>query len=84
MSLPIVVITFGSQEPQAWATITWGNAFSENNPFSAADTVSWSNLASVLNSKFESQVGSSLTYEDFRYLCEYDFLFGKLFRLMNT
>lgn len=67
------MIAFGSQEPQAWAKITWGNAFADidRNPFSAVDSVTWSQLASVLSTKFESYVGSPLTYEDFRYLCEY-------------
>lgn len=73
MSLPLVVIVFRHQESQAEGTIIWNNAFAEIecNPFSVVDRVTWSNLATVLNSKFESQVGSSLTYEDLRYLCEY-------------
>lgn len=73
MSLPLVVIVFKHQESKAEATITWSNAFAENesNPFSVVNKVSWSNLSKVLNSKFESQVGAPLTYEDLSYLCEY-------------
>lgn len=29
LSLPVVVIVHGNQEPHAWATITWDNAFAE-------------------------------------------------------
>ena len=28
-SLPVVVIVHGNQEPHAWATILWDNAFAE-------------------------------------------------------
>jgi signal transducer and activator of transcription 5B len=33
LSLPVVVIVHGNQEPQSWATITWDNAFAEVTPF---------------------------------------------------
>ena len=29
LSLPVVVIVHGNQEPNAWATILWDNAFSD-------------------------------------------------------
>lgn len=29
LSLPVVVIVHGNQEPHAWATVTWDNAFGE-------------------------------------------------------
>lgn len=29
LSLPVVVIVHGNQEPHAWATVTWDNAFAE-------------------------------------------------------
>ena len=29
LSSPVVVIVHGNQEPHAWATVTWDNAFSE-------------------------------------------------------
>lgn len=41
LSLPVVVIVHGNQEPHAWATVTWDNAFSEANriPFAVPDKV---------------------------------------------
>jgi signal transducer and activator of transcription 5B len=41
MSLPVVVIVHGNQEPQALATITWDNAFGEwgRRPFHITDKV---------------------------------------------
>lgn len=73
MSLPLVIIVFKRQESKAEGTITWSNAFAESEfyPFSVVDKVSWSNLAKVLNSKFETQVGAPLAFEDLNYLCEY-------------
>ncbi|XP_055323870.1 signal transducer and activator of transcription 5B-like isoform X1 [Sitodiplosis mosellana] len=72
MSLPVVVIVHGNQEPQSWATITWDNAFSEVSriPFTVVDRVPWSRMASALNMKFYSQTGRSLTNENLYYLCE--------------
>lgn len=72
MSLPVVVIVHGNQEPQSWATITWDNAFSEVSriPFSVVDRVPWSRMASALNMKFYSQTGRSLTNENLYYLCK--------------
>lgn len=73
MSLPVVVIVHGNQEPQSWATITWDNGFSEVSriPFSVVDRVPWSRMASVLNMKFTSQTGRSLTNDNLFYLCKY-------------
>lgn len=41
LSLPVVVIVHGNQEPQALATITWDNAFAEygRRPFLVPDKV---------------------------------------------
>ena len=41
LSLPVVVIVHGNQEPQALATITWDNAFAEwgRRPFVVPDKV---------------------------------------------
>lgn len=41
LSLPVVVIVHGNQEPHAWATVTWDNAFSEPGrvPFAVPDKV---------------------------------------------
>ena len=43
LSLPVVVIVHGNQEPQALATVTWDNAFAEwgRRPFVVPDKVSW-------------------------------------------
>lgn len=77
MSLPVVVIVHGNQEPQSWATITWDNAFSEVSriPFTVVDRVPWSRMASALNMKFFSQTGRSLTNENLYYLCNYQICF---------
>lgn len=41
LSLPVVVIVHGNQEPHAWATVTWDNAFAEpgRSPFQVPDKV---------------------------------------------
>lgn len=73
MSLPVVVIVHGNQEPQSWATITWDNAFSEVSriPFAVADRVPWARMAQALNVKFSSQTGRSLTADNLYYLCKF-------------
>ena len=50
-SLPVVVIVHGNQEPHAWATILWDNAFAEwgRQPFLVPDKVN--NPALDLNSR---------------------------------
>lgn len=74
MSLPVVVIVHGNQEPQSWATITWDNAFSEISrvPFHVVDKVNWSHMVSALNMKFTCQTGRGLTAENLYYLCEFE------------
>ncbi|TMW52250.1 hypothetical protein DOY81_002653 [Sarcophaga bullata] len=76
ISLPVVVIVHGNQEPQSWATITWDNAFSDivREPFQVPERVPWSQLAMALNTKFESSTGRALTEENLNFLHE------KLFR----
>ncbi|XP_075145119.1 signal transducer and transcription activator Stat92E isoform X2 [Haematobia irritans] len=76
LSLPVVVIVHGNQEPQSWATITWDNAFSDivREPFQVPERVAWSQLALALNIKFESSTGRALTEENLNFLHE------KLFR----
>ncbi|XP_075163093.1 signal transducer and transcription activator-like [Haematobia irritans] len=66
LSLPVVVIVHGNQEPQSWATITWDNAFSDivREPFQVSERVAWSQLALALNIKFESSTGRALTEEN--------------------
>ncbi|CRK98250.1 CLUMA_CG011612, isoform A [Clunio marinus] len=72
LSLPIVVIVHGIQEPQSWATITWDNAFAEMNrtPFVVPDKVPWNRLADTLNIKFRASTGRNLTAENLHFLCE--------------
>jgi signal transducer and activator of transcription 5B len=51
LSLPVVVIVHGNQEPQALATITWDNAFGGGGrlPFRVPDKVPWAKMAEALN-----------------------------------
>ncbi|XP_017048819.1 signal transducer and transcription activator isoform X2 [Drosophila ficusphila] len=76
LSLPVVVIVHGNQEPQSWATITWDNAFAEivRDPFMITDRVTWAQLSVALNTKFGSCTGRSLTIDNL------DFLYEKLQR----
>lgn len=76
LSLPVVVIVHGNQEPQSWATITWDNAFSEivREPFQVPDRVSWARLADALYTKYLSATGRGPTEEN------KNFLYEKLFR----
>ncbi|XP_012223003.1 signal transducer and activator of transcription 5B isoform X3 [Linepithema humile] len=72
LSLPVVVIVHGNQEPHAWATVTWDNAFAEPGrvPFAVPDKVSWRQVAEALNVKFRSATGRSLTEDNLRFLAE--------------
>ncbi|RLU25734.1 hypothetical protein DMN91_001892 [Ooceraea biroi] len=72
LSLPVVVIVHGNQEPHAWATVTWDNAFAEPGrvPFAVPDKVSWCQVAEALNVKFRSATGRLLTEENLRFLAE--------------
>lgn len=80
LSLPVVVIVHGNQEPHAWATVTWDNAFAEPGrvPFVVPDKVPWSQAAEALNVKFRSATGRSLTEDNLRFLAE------KVFRSGNA
>ncbi|XP_014484889.1 PREDICTED: signal transducer and activator of transcription 5B isoform X2 [Dinoponera quadriceps] len=80
LSLPVVVIVHGNQEPHAWATVTWDNAFAEPGrvPFAVPDKVPWPQVAEALNVKFHSATGRSLTEENQRFLAE------KAFRGSNS
>ncbi|XP_003741491.1 signal transducer and transcription activator [Galendromus occidentalis] len=62
-SLPVVVIVHGNQEPDAWATVTWDNAFSRGRriPFSVPGAVPWRDMARVLSMKFRSATGRELS-----------------------
>lgn len=79
LSLPVVVIVHGNQEPHAWATVTWDNAFAEpgRTPFVVPDKIPWCQVAEALNVKFRSVTGRSLNEDNLRFLAE------KAFRCPN-
>lgn len=70
LSLPVVVIVHGNQEPQALATVTWDNAFAEwgRRPFVVPDTVSWRQAGAALNMKWKASCGSELTDDNLYFL----------------
>ncbi|XP_050360044.1 signal transducer and activator of transcription 5B isoform X1 [Nymphalis io] len=72
LSLPVVVIVHGNQEPHGWATVTWDNAFSSPGrvPFTVPDKVSWGQLAETLRIKFCSATGGDLSEDNLRFLAE--------------
>ncbi|KAF7282323.1 signal transducer and transcription activator Stat92E isoform X2 [Rhynchophorus ferrugineus] len=72
LSLPVVVIVHGNQEPHAWATITWDNAFSEPGrcPFQVPDKVPWSKMKETLSQKFKWATGRGLSEDNLRFLAE--------------
>ncbi|XP_048479843.1 signal transducer and activator of transcription 5B isoform X4 [Plutella xylostella] len=73
LSLPVVVIVHGNQEPHGWATVTWDNAFSqlERLPFAVPDKVTWGQLSETLYYKFKSQTnGGELSQDNLRFLAE--------------
>lgn len=72
LSLPVVVIVHGNQEPHGWATVTWDNAFSPPGrvPFAVPDKVTWGQLADTLRIKFSSATGGDLSEDNLRFLAE--------------
>ncbi|RVE46422.1 hypothetical protein evm_008956 [Chilo suppressalis] len=73
LSLPVVVIVHGNQEPHGWATVTWDNAFSPPGrvPFAVPDKVAWGQLAETLRIKFYSATsGGDLSEDNLRFLAE--------------
>ena len=64
------MIVHGNQEPHAWATVTWDNAFAEpgRTPFVVPDKVPWSQVAETLSTKFRSATGRALTEGNQRFL----------------
>ncbi|CAG9790649.1 unnamed protein product [Diatraea saccharalis] len=73
LSLPVVVIVHGNQEPHGWATVTWDNAFSPPGrvPFAVPDKVTWGQLAETLRIKFYSATsGGDLSEDNLRFLAE--------------
>ncbi|KAI1290153.1 Signal transducer and activator of transcription 5A [Halotydeus destructor] len=79
LSLPVVVIVHGNQEPHAWATVTWDNAFAEPGraPFVVPEKVPWNRVGEVLSMKFKSYVNRDLNKESLHFLA------GKAFRNPN-
>ncbi|ODM99194.1 Signal transducer and activator of transcription 5A [Orchesella cincta] len=63
ISLPVVVISHGSQEALAVATISWDNAFGEIGrvPFKVRTTAAWSEVSQILNAKFVEVAKRGLT-----------------------
>lgn len=80
LSLPVVVIVHGNQEPHGWATVTWDNAFSPSGriPFAVPEKVTWGQLADTLRIKFSSATGGDLTEDNLKFLAE------KIFRTSLT
>ncbi|KAL3836539.1 hypothetical protein ACJMK2_021963 [Sinanodonta woodiana] len=72
LSLPVVVTVHGNQECNAMATVLWDNQFSEpgRTPFQVPDTVQWSDVAEMLNTKFCSMTGRPLSTENISYLTQ--------------
>lgn len=70
LSLPVVVIVHGNQEPQALATVTWDNAFAEwgRRPFVVPDKVTWAQAGGALNMKWKAACGSDLTDDNLYFL----------------
>lgn len=62
----------GNQEPHAWATVTWDNAFSEPGrvPFAVPEKVCWPKVAEALNIKFAAATGRPLSEDNLRFLGE--------------
>jgi len=75
--MPVVVISHGSQEALAVATITWDNTFGEMGrvPFQVPQKVAWADLAQVLSLKFQTATGRGLTDDHLRCLKDKAFRF---------
>ncbi|XP_026810349.1 signal transducer and activator of transcription 5B-like isoform X3 [Rhopalosiphum maidis] len=80
LSLPVVVIVHGNQDPHAWATVIWDNAFAKLGrvPFNVPDKVPWRNVAETINMKFSAATGRSLSEDSLIFLAE------KAFRMQNV
>lgn len=69
-SLPVVVIVHGNQEPHAWATVTWHNAFARPDDilYQVPHEVTWDELGQVLSYKFETCCRKPLSRQNLSYL----------------
>ena len=72
ISLPVVVVVHCTQEPQAWATVFWDNAFAVpgRKCFDVPEGVSWKEFRDALNQKFTAINDRELTTEILSYLGE--------------
>jgi len=72
LSLPVVVIVHGNQDPHAWATVVWDNAFAKLGrvPFNVPDKVPWRNVAETINMKFSAATGRGLSEDSLIFLAE--------------
>lgn len=79
ISLPVVVTVHTSQDADAWATVSWDNAFSEKgrSSFSVPESVPWCKVAEMLNMKIAAATGRGLTDDNVKFLA------GKAFRSVN-
>ncbi|XP_022177846.1 signal transducer and activator of transcription 5A-like isoform X2 [Myzus persicae] len=79
LSLPVVVIVHGNQDPHAWATVIWDNAFAKLGrvPFNVPDKVPWKSVAEAINMKFSAATGRGLSEDSLIFLAE------KAFRMQN-
>ncbi|XP_020717386.1 signal transducer and transcription activator isoform X1 [Ceratitis capitata] len=70
LTLPMVVTVHDMQAPQAWATITWDNAFSsiKRVPFKVPDRVHISGILEMLSMNFAHTTGRPLSYENMEFL----------------
>lgn len=69
LSFPIVITVHNSQDPSAWATIFWDNAFC-TDPYTKVEDGPWLLLAEALNAKFEQEIGRGLSAENLQCLFE--------------
>lgn len=69
-SLPVVVIVHGNQEPHAWATVTWHNAFAKPDDllYQVPERVKWKDLGHVLSEKFRDCTGKGLSPQNLEHL----------------
>ncbi|GLH02615.1 Signal transducer and transcription activator [Gryllus bimaculatus] len=72
LSLPVVVVVHGSQDPPAWGTVTWDNAFAIPGrlPFSVPEQTTWDQVEGAIKMKFMGVTGCSLSDENLKYLAE--------------
>lgn len=72
LSMPIVIVCHGSQEPQAWSTIFWDNYFAKTprDAFQVPEKVPWNEFSNALNHFFMSLTHRGLTEENIHFLAE--------------